>query len=86
MLDYNGDAEILSVGITKNYASPSMETAGSSNNNANATSNPSSQLQNMYVKESWRVDGVDLVEQKRHSGMNYAASAIDDSAAYAAEA
>ena len=64
MLDYNEDAEILSMGIAKHYASSSMETAGSSSDNANATSNPSSQLQNMYVKEAWRVDGVDLVEQK----------------------
>ena len=66
MLDYNEDAEILSMDIAKNYGSPSIETAGgsSNSNNANATSNPSSQLQNMYVKEAWRVDGVDLVEQK----------------------
>ena len=85
MLDYNEDAEILSMGIAKAYVPQSMETTGSRSDSADATSNPSSQLQNMYVKEAWRVDGVDLVEQKQPSGMNYAASAIGDSAVYAAE-
>ena len=95
MLDYNEDAEILSMGIAKLYASPSMETAGSSSNNANATRNPSSQLQDMYAKESRIEDGVDLVEQqqqqereqqKQPAGINHVASAVDESAAYAAEA
>ena len=86
--DYNEDAEILSVGIVKAYGPPSMEAAGSSSNNADATSNPSSQLQDMYAKEARIEDGMDLVEQeqKQPAGINLAAPAVDDLAAYAAEA
>eukprot|EP00579_Thalassiosira_antarctica_P005316 CAMPEP_0201877944 /NCGR_PEP_ID=MMETSP0902-20130614/9223_1 /ASSEMBLY_ACC=CAM_ASM_000551 /TAXON_ID=420261 /ORGANISM="Thalassiosira antarctica, Strain CCMP982" /LENGTH=1501 /DNA_ID=CAMNT_0048405489 /DNA_START=26 /DNA_END=4528 /DNA_ORIENTATION=+ len=84
------DAEILSMGIVKAYAPPSMEAAGSSSNNADATSNPSSQLQDMYAKEARIEDGMDLVEQeqqqKQPAGINLAAPAVDDLAAYAAEA
>ena len=89
MLDYNEDAEILSMGIAKIYASSSMETAGSSSNNADTTSNPSSQLQDMHAKEARIEDGMmDLVEQeqKQPAGINLAAPVVDDLAANAAEA
>ena len=64
-----------------------MEAAGSSSNNADATSNPSSQLQDMYAKEAWIEDGMDLVEQeqKQPAGINLAAPVIDDLAANAAK-
>ena len=77
------------MGIVKAYAPPSMEAAGSSSNNADATSNPSSQLQDMYAKEARIEDGMmDLVEQeqKQPTGINLAAPVVDDLAANAAEA
>ena len=76
------------MGIMKAYAPPSMEAAGSSSNNADATSNPSSQLLDISAKEAWIEDGMDLVEQdqKQPAGINLAAPAVDDLAAYAAEA
>ena len=65
MLDYNEDAEILSMGIAKAYVPQSMETTGSRSDSADATSNPSSQLQKIYTKEARRVDDVDLVDQQQ---------------------
>ena len=75
------------MGIVKAYVPPntSMNVSEASSTD-NASSDPSSHLQNIYEKEARREEGVDLVKQHQPAGVNFAASTVDESAAYAAEA